>query len=32
MSQSFRKGSFINIDARNIRSDNVAEFWAELKR
>lgn len=26
------EGGFINIDARNIRSDNVAEFWAELKR
>jgi ribose transport system substrate-binding protein len=26
------EGNFINIDARNIRSDNVAEFWAELKR
>ncbi len=26
------EGGFINIPARNIKSDNVAEFWAELKR
>ncbi|MBI1310375.1 substrate-binding domain-containing protein [bacterium] len=26
------EGGFINIPARNIKSDNVADFWAELKR
>ena len=26
------EGGMINIPARNIRKDNVEEFWAELKR
>lgn len=26
------EGGFINVPARNIRRDNVEEFWAELKR
>ncbi len=26
------EGGFMNIPARQIRKDNVGEFWAELKR
>jgi len=26
------EGGFMNIEARNIRTDNVNEFWTELKR